>query len=141
MVGVVPALLGALVSVNQYAAVARAEISPDVAADGAPVYWRSLHFSPRHSPLVGHAELLPRAIANTAGRLDGEDPSFAASGRFPDSASQRYFWYHAPAQLDVWPYWVVVQRSPSALLLLGLMPLAGAICGARMLRRGLEDCT
>lgn len=134
-IGVVPALLGTLVSVNQYTAIVRERTSAAVAADGTPAYWDDLHFSARDSPLVGHAEALPDAIANAAARLDGADPSFASGGLFPTSASQRFSWYDEPAQLDVWPYWIVVEEAPRRLLLLGLVPLGALVGGGLMLRR------
>lgn len=134
-IGVVPALLGTLVGVNQYTAIVRERTAAAPAADGAPAYWDDLHFSVRDSPLVGHAEALPDAIAAAAARLDGADPSFASSGLFPSSASQRFSWYDDPVQLDVWPYWVVVEEAPRGLLLLALVPLGALAGGGLMLRR------
>ncbi len=134
-VGVASAALGVFVGANQYAALARERIGAGVDADGAPAYWDETHFSVRHSPIIGHAELLPSAVRASAARLDGVDASFGETGRFPDVPNLRFFWYHEPPQVDVWPYWIVVQGSPSALLLLVLIPLGAAMAGMLLLHR------
>ncbi len=133
-VGALTAFLGSATYFNAYFGFAGQRLGTQT-VDGEPALWRPIHFSPKWSPIVGHARLLNDAVAGTAGRIDGVDKSFGETGVFPSTDGARYSWYFWPPQLDTWWYWLYPQQSPLWPLVLFPMFVVAAGAGLSGLRR------
>lgn len=131
VLGVASASLGTVMYFNQYFNIADQAIEWTFADDG-PTYWRSLHFDPYWSPILGHARAIPDVIDNTIDRVDGDDPSLT---KFPGTTTGRYGWYFGPPQFDSWAYWIQASHGPDRFLLLvpffAATSIAGAVAVAR----------
>jgi hypothetical protein len=131
--GFLVALLGTVMYFNQYFAVAEAALGTGSDEDG-PTYWKSLHFDPEWSPIVGHARLVDDVATNSVELLCCEEPEH----EFVGSTAHRYGWYFGPPQLDSWVYWNVVADGPRRLFLLLIPIVATGVVGGRVLRRELR---
>ena len=132
-----PAALGVLIYPNAYFQLGNAtpELTGRIEANGERRYINAFHFDPYWSPLLGHARMVPKAVANTTSRFGGVGEEV---GRIPAKANDRYFWWDFLEQVDVWWLWV-----PSARLsrwLLAVVPVLAAVAagGAGLLRSGLR---
>jgi hypothetical protein len=132
--GVVSALLGTVMYFNQYFHVAEMALGSKMDEEGA-VYWKSMHFDPKWSPIVGHARLMDDVVSNSSRLLGGGE----LREPFLGSTGHRYGWYFAPAQLDSWVYWNLIVGGPKKLYLLIPIFLGLGAFGARTVRRQLVD--
>jgi hypothetical protein len=132
-VGLASALLGTVMYFNQYFAVAEAALGSGMDAEGA-IYWKSMHFDPEWSPIIGHARLLDDVVRDSVDLLSGEPPHEPFQG----STGHRYGWYFGPPQLDSWVYWNLIVGGPKRLFLLVPLLLLAGVLGVRGLVRDVR---
>ena len=133
--GLASASLGVVMYFNQYFNIADQAIEWTFAEDG-PTYWRSLHYDPYWSPILGHARALPDVAENTVRRLDGDDRDLK---EFPGTTVQKYGWYFGPPQFDSWVYWLRPARGPHRFLLMVPVFLAAIALGGRSIVRATRE--
>lgn len=133
--GLASASLGVVMYFNQYFNIADQAIEWTFADDG-PTYWRSLHFDPYWSPILGHARALPDVVDNTVRRVDGEDPALK---KFPGTTVEKYSWYFGPPQFDSWVYWLRPAHGPHRFLLIVPVFVAAIALGGRTLVRATRE--
>ncbi|HEX7166646.1 MAG TPA: hypothetical protein VF230_06675 [Acidimicrobiales bacterium] len=134
VLGVLSAMLGVAIYFNQFFLVAERELGSKSFDDG-PAYWRSLHFDPEWSPIVGHVRLVDDVARNGIKGIAGDLPYKP----LPSGARDRYFWYFdEPPAPDSWLYWHARLRAPAGLYALALVELAAAAAGFVLLRRTLR---
>ena len=133
-IGAIVGFLGSVIYFNAYFAFAGQRLGTQT-VDQEPALWRPIHFSPKWSPIVGHARLLNDAVVGTAGRIDGTDVTFGQTGVFPTADAARYSWYFWPPQLDTWWYWLLPEKAPLWPLALFPVFVVAAGTGLRGLRK------
>lgn len=135
--GVMSALLGTVMYFNQYFTVAEIELGSGSADDG-PIYWRSMHFDPYWSPILGHARLLDDIVDQAGEGFEHGMPAKPLVGRM-STTQYRYFWYFGPPSPDSWVYWNRAASGPRRLLVLAPLQAAAVVGGAWLLRRQLRE--
>ncbi len=132
-----PAAMGVLIYPNAYFQVGNAEptLTGRVEANGERRYINAFHFDPYWSPILGHARMLPRAVAKTTERLDGRPPEV---GVLPTKPNDRYFWWDFLEEVDIWWLWLPSAQLPQWLWLMVPLFGTGAGVGVIVLRAGLK---
>jgi hypothetical protein len=133
VLGAMSALLGTVMYFNQYFAVAETALGSGSAPDG-PLYWRSLHYDPEWSPILGHARLLDDVVAHG---VDGAEHGMPGKP-FLGPTQYRYFWYFGPPSPDSWVYWNLSARAPRRMLLLAPLQAGAVAAGVVLLRKRLH---